>query len=218
MKKNKRLQKVTEIDNLKDIECFIDEHPNRASEVLPKLHEILNKSYAKKLGKENKATELAARCFELVGDNNAVEYLRNTTYEANHSLIGTSIHNFILDRRTFPTVSFIKEDTGLSRVTIYRHLKNGFSDSFNDIVKGKLEYLIPKALEKLYLIGVQQDSVSALKNFIELSGYAKDRKTTHINNFIQINNLKLSKDEFEQLPENVILEVEKIILENTKKN
>lgn len=110
----------------------------------------------------------------------------------------------------------IKQETGLSRLTIYNHIKNGFSDSLNSLVKGKIEYVIPSALEKLYLIGIQDNNNTALKHFSELSGYTSNRNETNINNFIQINNLKLSREEFNNLPQETILEVEQLISKNIK--
>lgn len=74
--------------------------------------------------------------------------------------------------------------------------------------------MIPKALEKLYMIGVMDNNASALKQFIELSGYKSNKNETNINNYIQINNLKLSREEFDNLPKETILEVEELISKN----
>ena len=210
----KSIQKLTEIEKLetvKQMRDFLEINPERANEILDKLQILMNKSYAEKLGLEYSATELAVKCNELMNDNESAVYIRNVTYETNHTIIGNFIHNYVCENRCFPSISIIKEKTGLSRMTVYNHINNGFSDRFNSLVKGKIEYLIPKALEKLFYIGIQDNNAGALKNFIELSGYGKEIKTTNINNYIQINNLKLSKEDFNKLPKETLLEIEAII-------
>jgi len=56
-----------------------------------------------------------------------------------------------------------------------------------------------------------------MKAFIELSGVVNNRSSKTVNNYIQINNLKLSTEEFNQLPEDVILEVEQVISKSFKR-
>ncbi|WP_033961258.1 helix-turn-helix domain-containing protein [Psychroserpens jangbogonensis] len=211
MKKEKSLQKVTDIDKintLKDIKGFVKANPERALEVIDKLQDLLNESYNEKLGLDYQIVELIAKCYTLANEKEHADFVRNLTYENNHTTIGICIHNHICENRCFPSIMTIKHETGLSRQTVYRHIKNGFSDNFNSLVKGKVEYMIPKALEKLYYIGIQDNNATALKHFIELSGATK---TMQVNNFIQINNLKLTKEDFNKLPHQDILEIESIL-------
>tara|TARA_R110002033_G_C3895715_1_gene239402 strand:+ start:7409 stop:8071 length:663 start_codon:yes stop_codon:yes gene_type:complete len=220
MTRKKSLQKVTDIEKLKtvkDIREYVKDNPLKADEVLEKLQDLLNKSYAEKLGLEHEVVELVAKCYTLLNLESRAEFVKNTTYETNHTIIATFIHNHICNNRYFPSIMTIKKETGLSRQTVYRHINNGFNDKFNSVVRGKIEYMIPKALEKLYYIGVQDNNATALKHFINLSGITLENKTTNVNNYIQINNLKLSKDEFEQLPNETILEIENIISKSISK-
>ena len=217
----KSLQKFTDIEKLntvKDIRGFVKNNPERANEVIEKLQELLNESYNEKLGLEHEVVELVVKCFTLMNQERQVKFIRNATYEANHIIIGSCIHNYICNNRNFPSIMTIKEETGLSRRTIYNHIKNGFSDNLNSLVKGKIEYMIPKALEKLYLIGVEDNNATALKHFIELSGFTSYKNRTNINNYIQINNIKLSREEFNQLPNETILEIEQIISNSINKH
>jgi len=219
MTKKKSLQKFTDIEKLntvRDIRGFVKNNPERASEVTEKLQDLLNESYKEKLGLEYEIVELITKCYSLMNKKEIAILIRNATYETNHTIIATCIHNYICNNRCFPSIMTIKEETGLSRPTIYGHIKNGFSHNLNSIVKGKIDYMIPKALEKLYFIGIQDNNATALKHFIELSGYTSDKRT-NINNYIQINNLKLSKEEFDQLPSETILEVEKIVSNSIQK-
>ena len=214
MTKKKSLQKFTDIEKLEtitDIDQFIENNPKRAKKVLIKLENIINDSYANKLGLEHEAIELLAKCYLILNEEQNARFVRNATYETNHTIIGSFIHNYICENRCFPSIMTIKQETGLSRPTVYRHINNGFTDGFNSLVKGKIEYMIPKALEKLYYIGIEDNNATALKHFIELSGFTSKNKTTNVNNYIQINNLKLSKEEFNQLPNETLLEIETLI-------
>jgi len=214
MTKKKSLQKVTDIgklETIKDIREFVKNNPERSNEVLEKLRDLIKNSYAEKLGLEHEIIELIAKCYTLMNNEEHSNFIRNSTYETNHTIIGSFIHNYICENRCFPSIMTIKKETGLSRQTVYRHINNGFTDKFNIVVRGKIEYMIPKALEKLYLIGVQDHNATALKHFIELSGFTSKSYTTNVNNYIQINNLKLSKEEFNELPNETLLEIERLI-------
>jgi len=214
MTKKKSLQKFTDIgklETIKDIKEFVKKNPERANEMIEKLEDLINKSYDEKLGLEHELVELIATCYTLMNNEEHSRLIRNITYETNHTIIGSFIHNYICENRCFPSIVTIKQETGLSRQTVYRHINNGFSDKFNSLIKGKIEYMIPKALEKLYLIGIQDNNATALKHFIELSGFTSKSNTTNVNNYIQINNLKLSKEEFNQLPNETLLEIETLI-------
>jgi len=212
MSEEKSLQKVTEFENIKTIDegkKIIDKNP----EILLKLRDTaidkLNESFKEGDGKEYRWTELAVRCMELLGETDNVTKLRNVTYESNYANIVRVIHNYILETRGFPTANHIAESTGLSRQTVYRHLRNDFKGKYDTLIKGKHEIMANKALEHLYYLGVEERNAGALKNFIELSGNAGKGTTT--NNYIQINKLKLTREEFEQLPEQIIMEIESII-------
>ena len=214
MTKKKSLQKFTDIEKLetlKDIKEFVKNNPERANEVIVKLQDLANKSYKENLGLEYEISELVAKCYTIMNDEPNANFVRNATYETNHTIIGGYIHNHICENRCFPSIMTIKKETGLSRQTIYSHINNGFSDKFNSVIKGKIEYMIPKALEKLYYIGVEDNNATALKHFIELSGFTSKINTTNVNNYIQINNLKLSKEEFNQLPNETLMEIETLI-------
>ncbi|WP_406683321.1 hypothetical protein N1F78_11570 [Seonamhaeicola sp. MEBiC1930] len=207
------IQNFTESDISEFFEnslVYIKGSKENASNALKILNVLLNETYEKKLGFDDAILNLCYACYKVL-EQPWEKYLRNSTYERNHGDISAFIHNTILDYGRFPNVSMIASETGLSRMTVHKHLKDGFDHKFNELLNGKIQYMIPKALEKLYLIGVENNNSHALKNFIELSGYKKPNNTTEINNYIQINNLKLSKEELEKLPHETILELENII-------
>jgi hypothetical protein len=108
-------------------------------------------------------------------------------------------------------MSTIANETNLSRQTIYNHLNNGFLDTHNKLVKGKNEIMSINALQKLYLIGIEDNNPTALKYFIQLAGLVFTNNTMEVNNYIQINNLKISNEDIKKLPFEDILEIENIV-------
>ena len=211
MKKKKSLQKFTEIDNLKTVKetkDYLIKYPDSKNELWVSLTKRISESYLKDLGKEFLLTNML---IATIDDDEIKKDIRNSTYETNHSIITSSIHNYILENRCFPTMSRIQEDTNLSRQTICNHLNSGLKSEHNKLIQGKNEIMALNALSKLYLIGVQDKNPTALKHFIQLSGAVSKGNTTNVNNCIQINNLKLSKEDFNKLPKEDILEIEGII-------
>jgi hypothetical protein len=213
MTKKKSLQKLTKIESLsskKEVKEFLQNNPKKEGEVIEFLHNRLFKSYNEKLGLEDETIGFFEALSEVTNNLSPFIKLKNTTYEINHTKITDCIHNYISNNRNFPMIHTISGKTGLSRQTVYKHLKSGLKNEFNSIVKGKNEIMSMQALQQLYLIGIQDRNASALKHFIQLSGGANN-STTNVNNYIQINNLKISNEDFNKLPTETILEVEAII-------
>lgn len=216
MTKEKSLQKLTDIkkiDSVEDVQEYLKNHPDQHREVENYLRARLNENYLNKDGMDQKITDMIVECARLNGKESD---LRNVTYEYNHVLITDAIHNHVLKHRIFPTTLIISTKTGLSRQTIYNHLKEGAFSKHRESIDGKNEFMANNALNQLYLIGIENRSVSALKAFIELSG-ATSKHPPAVTNYIQINNLKLSKEDFYQLPESTLSKIEKIISKDLDK-
>ena len=216
-KKNKKsLQKVTDIenlDNVKQTKEYLLNNPDSKNELWISLTKRISENYANESGKDYKLTKMLLSTLD---DETVIEDVRNTTYEANHIIITSCIHNFLLEYRRFPTMSMIQKKTKLSRQTVYNHLKYGINSKHNKLVKGANEIMSLNALSKLYLIGIEDRNVNALKHFIQLSGIVSTNQTTNVNNYIQTNNLRISNEDFNNLPSEIILEVEQFISKNRK--
>lgn len=211
----KVLQKFTDFDSIttvKEVKKLLSQKMDRDTlfELLDNVYRRYYESIDNRDGKEYELSEMVAEIIGSKASKDTERQFRNETYERNHSEITTVINNYILQNRSFPTTSHIARKTGLSRQTVYNHLSAGLSNQYNVLVKGGIDYMVSNAMTKLYLIGVQDNNAGALKNFIELSGAMNQPKNT-INNYIQINNLQLSKEEFEQLPNDTILEIERLV-------
>ncbi|AVI51227.1 hypothetical protein C5O00_08585 [Pukyongia salina] len=211
MTKKKSKQKLTEFDHLKkpsEVREYLNSNPDDYGILLESLQNRYAETFAKKQGKENEIFEMVAECYRYKDKPELETQLRNITYETNHSIITSCIHNYIIQNRCFPTIQSISNETGLSRKTIYNHLTSGLHTDFNKLVKGKLEYMASHALSKLYLIGIQEDNATALKSFIEMTGAAKHNAPTIVNNYIQINGLRITQEQIEKFPEELILRIE----------
>ena len=213
MENAKSLQKFTQIKTPQDLEEHLRNAPGDAEEVEKELRARLVDNYAEKLCKDTGLVEMIEVCCRIQGEETNI---RNTTYEHNHMLITAVISNFVTKERIFPTSQQIAKETGLSRQTVHKHLKEGSFSGYKSIIKDKLEFMATQALTNLYLIGVENKSVSALKAFIELSGAASNQPT--VNNYIQINNLRLTHEDINLLPNSTLSRIERIISKDLDKH
>jgi DNA-binding phage protein len=211
MKQSKTLQKLTDYENINsvsELKNYLELYPENKYEVDKSLRKRIEQGYNDKKIDENDMIEML---LYITDEDHIKEDIRNTTYETNHSIITSYIHNYLLEFRTFPTMSTISNETNLSRQTIYNHLNKGFLNTHNKLIKGKNEIMSINALQKLYLIGIEDRNPTALKHFIQLSGLTANSNTMQVNNYIQINNLKISTEDIKKLPIEDILEIEKIV-------
>lgn len=215
MKTKKSLQKFTDLDKIKTVKQlkeYLIKHPKSNYDLWTNLAGRISKSYADQDGNDYELTEMILL---VCRTDESKANIRNTTYEVNHSLITNFMHNFILEHNCMPRTTQIEASLKLSRQTIHKHLNDGIRSEHNSLVKGATEIMGLNALTQLYLIGVKDRNAGALKSFIQLSG-ATNNNTTNVNNYIQINNLKLTNEDFNKLPENDILEIETILSKTIK--
>jgi hypothetical protein len=210
MNKTKSLQKLTDYENLNsvsELKEYLTLNPENKYEVDKSLRLRVEQAYN---DKEKDEFNLIEMLIYITEDEERKTDIRNTTYETNHSIITSFIHNHIIEFRQFPTMSIIANKINLSRQTIYNHFDDGIMSTNNRLLKGRNEVMTIKALEKLYLIGIEDNNPTALKHFIQLSGITANN-TMQVNNYIQINNLKISTEDIKKLPVEDILQIEKIV-------
>lgn len=210
----KSLQNFTdfeEIKNAQDVKDFLEKQPEEVDDLLSYFQKKINQSYTEKSGKESDIANMMVACYRELDEPNEVNYVRNITYEINHTLISSFIHNYVLNNNCFPTTNVIMDKTGLSRQTVYNHLKTGLMNQYRTLIKGKTEYMVTSALERLYSLGIQGD-VSALKSYIQLAG----QNNCIVNNYIQINNIKIEESMLKNLPEEKLNEIINIINSESK--
>lgn len=211
MKNKKTLQKLTDYKNLNslsELKKYLKLYPNKKVDIIENIRVRLIDSYKNEEKNEYNLTEMYV---SLIENKELKKDIRNTTYEVNHSIITSFMNNYILEYKQFPTMSVIAEQVHLSRQTIYNHFNNGLMTINNRLLKGKNEIMSLKALEKLYLIGIEKNNPIALKYFIQLTGMVSNNNSMQVNNYIQVNNLKISNEDIKRLPVEDILQIEKII-------
>lgn len=215
-KQKKHVQKFTDMESLKtpdQVKEYIDNNPDLLKPLRENLSMRLMDSYDRGLGNDYEVVQML--CVTTDNADNIADIM-NTTYQSNHRIITSYIHNHILETRCFPSMTAIVKETKLSRQTVYNHLKGGLNNKSNALVKGLNEIMSQKALEKLYLFGIEDRNSQALKHYVQLSRATNNTSTT--NNFIQINNLKISNDDFNNLPIEDMLEIECIVSKSILKN
>jgi hypothetical protein len=125
-------------------------------------------------------------------------------WEQNHFRILGSIDKITRKYNRFPSRSELSRDTGLSRVTIGKHLKQYLnSEAYQE---KREEYIIMREalLARVYKLAVDHDDTRATKLFLEATAQMEQPANVNIrnqqNNFIQINGLSITQQQLEQLP------------------
>lgn len=135
-------------------------------------------------------------------------FIKNHTYMMNHENIFRIIDDFISTGR-IPTISLISETTGLTRKTVYEHLKSiPLLNENKELVKMRRNML----LEKLY-------QATSIYNNINYQAVALYLKYTNEDNLgIKINNLTINQTVINNLDTEKKMKLLEIITEVEKQN
>jgi len=125
---------------------------------------------------------------------------RNEIWERNHYCILNVISWQTIQQRQIPTVKDIVEETGLSRVTVIKHLKEYYdSETFKE-KENALKFLREKLLTKIYSYAYD-GNMRAAKIFMDATG---DRPSLRVenqqNNYIQVNGIVITEEQVKSLP------------------
>jgi len=223
-KENKGLQKFTDFEQIKTKEQFIE--LKKTDEVkfdelftwlLDKVNEA-NKKEIPEAGEFDRYFNRLERAMDLrkfgetpEENERAISFYKRDRWYVNEAKIKHCIHKAVANNCYLPNNSTIAEETGLSRVTIDKHLKAYALNNYKKEELDKYESLNSMALNKLYQIGINQSNIKALTAFIN---FTNSPKGVVNNNYIQINNTKIDNVIIENLPENVRSQIEALILES----
>lgn len=135
-------------------------------------------------------------------------FIKNHTYMINHENILKIIDDFICTGR-IPTVSLISKTTGLTRKTVYEHLKSiHLLNENKELVRMRRNML----LEKLY-------QATSIYNNINYQAVALYLKYTNEDNLgIKINNLTINQTVINNLDTEKKMKLLEIITEVEKQN
>jgi len=210
---NKGLQKFTDFEEIKTEEEFLHLHktePTKLAQIQNWLIERVNEE-TKVKGEIDKYFNRLEKVIAIVYPNE-IETCKRMRYKQNQNLIQGYIHNTIIKTRLLPSQTEIASETGLSRVTVAKHLKEGAGAKFFKEEIETYKILTPIVLNALYKIGLEDKNVKALTAFLD---YSRDTSggIRQQNNYIQINNTKIDEATINQLPDATRLQIENLILQ-----
>lgn len=140
---------------------------------------------------------------------------KNILWENNHQNILQHISNYINNEGLMPHSSVLEEKTKLSRTTISKHIKEyKLSPLYLERLE-QFKFLKERLLARVYQIALEGD-VRAMKLFFDVIGNAigDNSNSTYINtqnNYIQINEMKLSQESIKKLTPEQLTTLENII-------
>lgn len=140
---------------------------------------------------------------------------RNKIWEGNHYHLTQLIHKHLNDHNMMPTKDWLEKESRLSRPTIDKHLKDLASESYYKEYLTNIKVMTPKVISTLLNSALNGD-VKASKLFLEITGQLNREQAnpTYIknqNNYLQINNTRLTEEAIKNLPQEKLLQIEELI-------
>lgn len=223
---NKGLQTFTDFDSLKSREAmlqFKEERPNEFEKLgqwlVNKLNEGLTAT-APESGVVDKFFKRLENYYSIYKPE-ILEENRRSQWQINKSRIEKAINSSILNNNRLPSHCEIAEETGLSRVTVGKHLKEGFgSENYKEEIES-YKIMTPRILNAMYKMAIEQSNLKAMKIFLD---YFKDGNSSTVstikqqNNYLQFNNTRIDEVTVNNLPEEARLQIEGIIKQYQKVN
>lgn len=145
----------------------------------------------------------------------ASDYIKNDLWEYNHTEITIAIATLIQEYGRMPSQHELHVKTGLSRVTIGKHLKEYTAHPMYLNEMNQFRFLSDKVLAKVFKFAVNGD-MRAAKLFLETVNNTQANRSGNTliknqNNYIQINGMVLSQENIKQLNPEQLAQIEAII-------
>jgi hypothetical protein len=204
----KKLERVGENKGLSFVESF-------NNTIKAKL-EVLNLAYKNENGLvvDNASKDLLEFLEkELTKEHTFYIEMKNHTWQRNHLKILGSISTLMQEKNRMPTNTEISISAGLSDETVYKHLKEFKNHELYEHEKDKYQLMVHRVLTTVFNLGVQ-GNIGACKMFLDFMGTSAIVQPTPPlppTNYIQINNLKITANELEQLPPTTLQKIESLI-------
>jgi hypothetical protein len=137
---------------------------------------------------------------------------RNEIWERNHWCILNVISWQTIHQRQIPSVKSIAEETGLSRVTVAKHLKEYYDSETYKEKESAYKFLREKLLTRIYSYAYD-GNMKAAKIFMDATTDSKSHLTINNqeNNFIQINGLTITQAAIKNLSPEKLQKLQDII-------
>jgi hypothetical protein len=210
-----------EVKTLQDFKSLQETAPDKMEEIQNWLQDKLNTALKRETPIENEIEKYfnrVDRCLEAMEVSEAwMKLVKQDRWYVNEQRIKSYIHNTLVTNRYLPTNTEISKATGLSRVTVNKHIKENCLSDYREEARDKYRMLNINAINQLYYLAFQNSDVKALRMFIELTKEAVDNGRVLNTNYIQINNTKIDTVLIDRLPEETRQQIEILILDNLPK-
>jgi hypothetical protein len=137
---------------------------------------------------------------------------KNQLWEHNQMVISSAISKFMGKHGFMPTKAIIARETGLSRQTVVKHVKeyNTHPEYLAAVQQFKL--MAPNVLASVFKSAINGDTKAARLYFEMVGAISKQQPVvTEQNNYIQINNTILSQENLRALTAGQLNQIEHII-------
>lgn len=141
---------------------------------------------------------------------------KNRRWEYNHNQITWAISTLMQEGGRMPTTHEIALKAELSRQTVHKHLKAYATDEqFHEIAE-QFRFMSSKVLARVFKFAVNGDIRAAKLYFDVVGGAGKQAAvpatvTNTQNNYIQVNQIRLSQQSIEQLPADQLSQLETLL-------
>lgn len=138
---------------------------------------------------------------------------RNDIWERNHWAILNVISWQTIQRAQIPTIKDIGDETGLSRTTVSKHLKEYYDSETYREKENTYNFLREKLLAKIFAYAYEGNTKAA-KIFLDATANSTAKLTVNNqqNNFIQINELVITQESIMKLSEEKLEKLREIII------
>jgi predicted transcriptional regulator len=140
---------------------------------------------------------------------------KTAIWEQNQSVINRAVADYMREYGVMPNKSAIAKKTGLSRQTVFKHLKEYKHHPEYTAEMEQFKYMAPNILVNVFKRALSGDMRAAKLYFDMVGATGKQAAGTVINeqnNYIQVNNTKLSQQNLEQLSAEQLNQIENIIM------
>ena len=143
---------------------------------------------------------------------------KQLTWERNHWKIADAIAKYVDQYASMPSKNYIAQSTGLSRETVYKHLKtyaeNPGEQSTLDTFSVMTEHVIARVLK-----AAMQGDLNAARLFLDnMKGLNGPKQVNQQNNYVQINKTIINQQVIQQLKPEQLNRLEQFIAAELAEN
>ena len=145
------------------------------------------------------------------------ENIKSDIWEANHLAVTRAINKGLSEWGRMPTKTEIAKLTGLSRLTVHKHIKEFNENPLFATQQEEFKLMKDRLMAMLYQLSMNRGNVNATRLFFEAAGLLGQAKPVNQNiienqhNYIQINETRLSQDEIKKLSPERLKQIEELL-------